>query len=294
MKMYSLLRDSILFPKNLLAYRNKRFWFIFGYLAILSALVSLAVVVRIVAYNGNSEITTAVTGCSVTDGALVCEGPAYDPDRAYAFFGYSAYFVNPGDLVSSPSPDRLVFQSTRLYFYINGVQTMSADLSPVLASHRSFDVLMGDFESLVRTLSIPYAMIANAILLLSFALLGTLFFTRLFPFVRYGVIYKLVLFAMTPVAIFLTFNNLISLDAILFWILLFLSYRSVFVLQQVLTRETLLHLAESGKGPFPGTVVETQVPSEESDSDSDSAEEEEGTESSHSEEDDGDDSDSEE
>ncbi len=292
--MYSLLRDSILFPKNLLAYRNKRFWFVAVYVLILSALVSLPIIVPVAAYNGNSEITTATTGCSVTGGSVVCEGTVYDPDRAYAFFGYSVYFLNPGDLLSDPAADRLVIQGTRMYLYVDGVQSVGTDLSPILSSVSSFDVLMADMETLVRYLAAPYTIFGNLIVLLSFALLGTLFFSRLFAFVRYGVIYKLVLFALTPVAIFLTFNNLIALDAILFWVLLFLSYRSVFVLQQVLTRETLLHLAETGKGPFAGTVAETQIPTEEPDSDSDPSEEEEEEEPEDSEGDEGDDSDSEE
>ena len=292
--MYSLFRDSILFPKNLLAYRNKRFWFVFFYLLILAALVSLPLIIRIAAYSGNSDISTAETGCSIAGGTLVCEGPAYDPDRAYAFFGYSVYFVNPGDLISEPAASRMVFQGSGMYLYLNGVQSMGVDLSSLLTSGSSFDELMTGLESLVRYLSAPYTIFANLILLLSFALLGTLFFSRLFAFVRYGVIYKLVLFAMTPVALFLTFNNLFSLDTILFWVLLFVSYRSVFVLQQVLTRETLLHLGETGKGPFAGTVVETQVPPGRRESDSASAEEDEEEGTPEADPDEGDDADSEE
>lgn len=293
--MYGLLRDSILFPQNLLAYRNKRFWFIFVYVLILSALVSMPIIIRVAGYSGNSDISTALTGCSVTEGSLVCEGTAYDPDRAYAFFGYSAYFVNPGDMISEPAANRLVFQGDRMYLYMDGVQTVRANVSSllVLTSATSFDGMMAGFESLVRYLSAPYAIFGTLILLLSFALLGTLFFSRLFAFVRFAVIYKLVLFAMTPVALFLLFNNLLALDPILFWVLLFISYRSVFVLQQVLTRETLIHLGETGKGPFPGPVVDTQVPGE-PEPEAESAEADEEDEAPDSDPDEGDDSDSEE
>lgn len=274
--MYNLFKDAILSPQNLLAYRNKRFWFVFAYVLILSLLVSLGPIVRIMAYSGNSVVTSATTGCTISGNSLICEGANYDPDRAYAFFGYSAYFLNSGDSPADPADQRLVFRGDRLQVFVNEIQTMDVGLSGLLSSGSDFDAFMADFSMIIRYGSAPAAILSSALLFLSTALLGTLLFLRLFPYVRYRVIFKLVLFALAPASLVFTFNNLLGLPAILFWILLFLALRSVSLLQMILARETMSHLGGTGANPWGGSVVETQVPHHDSGSDQDSGDSDSG------------------
>lgn len=260
--MYTVFKDSLIFPHNLLKYRNKGFFFTMAYVLILALLMSLGTIVQMLSFIGNSDLTTENVGCGFENGELVCDGTNYDPNREFALFGYAVYFLESGDLLNDPNASRIVFQGEAFTLYLDGTRVYGINLMIPADNSVSFDQYMKTVVDVIRYGSGVYALISNVLVLLGIALIATLSFLRLARFIRYKIIYKLVLFGLTGFAIVMTFYNLLHFHVILFYILMFISYRGVFLLQQVMTRETMLHLNEIAmkRAEPAGETVETQQP----------------------------------
>lgn len=251
--MYGLIRDSLFTPKNLLAYRNKSGFFTFIYIILLSVLISIGAIVYYVGFNGNSVITEESTGCSIVEGNLVCAGAAYDAGKEFALYGISVYFINSGDDFSYPDKNCIVFQSNNIYFYVKDLGSFSLHAKEALTISDTFDGYIRDFSNSICTLLILFAFVGNILVVLFVSLMGTIPFLRLMKFIEYKTLFKLVVFAMTPFSVLLTFYNLLNLPEFLVIVLMLFSYRSLFVLQRELTQLTFEHLAKNaGVNYYPG------------------------------------------
>jgi hypothetical protein len=255
--MHNLITDSLLFPQNLLKYRQKSGLFVFFFVLIMALFVSLDGIIFFIGYSGNSTVTTATTGCTFEGGALSCQGADYAPDHRFAYFGYSLYFLEEGDVLTDPESQRIVLQTSSLRIFANGTELYQWDLSMAMTD-TSFDDFFATLTTAVRWSGGVFLIISNILVILGIALMTSLSFLRIARFVRYKVIFKLVLFALTPFVLLLTLYNLLEFHLIIFFLLMAISYRSVFVLLQVLTRETYIHLNEmenaGGTGSTPETV----------------------------------------
>jgi len=256
--MYGLVRDSLFTPKNLLKYRNKSGFFTFIYIFLLTTLVSIGGLVYYFSYTGNSVISEETTGCSLISESMVCAGAAHDSDQIYAMYGLSVYFLNETETITDPTAERIVFKGNSIFFITKQFGTIRMDATQVIAVSTSFNDFLSAFASTVRFSLVVILFLSNMILVLFVSLLGTIPFFRLRRFIEYKKIFKLVVFAMTPFSVLLTFYNLLALPDILVVILMFFSYRSLFVLQRVLTEQTFLHLTQHADG---GGTTEPQNPS---------------------------------
>lgn len=256
--MYGLIRDSLFTPKNLLKYRNKSGFFTFIYIFLLTTLVSIGGMVYYFSYTGNSVITEETTGCSLVSESMVCAGAAHDPDQIYALYGFSVYFMNDTETITDPTEERIVFKGNTIIFTSKQIGTVQMDATQVIAVSASFSEFISAFASTIRFMQVMVLFLSNMILILFVSLLGTIPFFRLKKFIEYKKIFKLVVFAMTPFSVLLTFYNLLELPDILVVILMFFSYRSLFVLQRVLTEQTFLHLTQHIDGG--GTAEPQKLP----------------------------------
>jgi hypothetical protein len=241
--MYNLVKDALFVPKNLLKYRNKSGLFTFFYLLLLALLISIGGMIHFITYPGNSTITTATTGCSIENATLVCDGAIHDTDNQFALFGYAIYFLNPGETVTDPAAVRMIFQGSSLTIQADGQEDFRMDMGVIYAA-QDFDAFFGNLAGVVRASAIAMEILASIVLMVFVTLLGTISFLRLRRFVSYRKIFKLVVFAMTPFALLMTFNGLMEIDFVILTVLMIVSYRSVFILQREMTKETFLHLAE--------------------------------------------------
>jgi hypothetical protein len=242
--MYNVVKDALFAPQNLLKYRNKSGLFAFFYLLVLAVLISLGDAVFFIGYQGNSVITSESTGCVITDVGFECLGTSYDANRKYALFGFSTYFLNPADELVSPEMERMVFQGTSLQIYSEGTLLSTIDLTTQLSGTLRFDTFISVFTSAMRVSILIFVFLSNVLMVVIVTLVGTLLFWRIKRYIPYRKIFRLVLFALAPFALLLTFYNLIYFNDVVFLILMFFAYRSVVVLQRVMTAETYLHLHE--------------------------------------------------
>ncbi|MDD3126207.1 MAG: hypothetical protein WC479_03980 [Candidatus Izemoplasmatales bacterium] len=242
--MYNLIKDSLLTPKYLLKYRNKSGLFVFFYLLVMALFVSIGGIVQYVGYQANAVITTETTGCSFTSGTLSCDGSNYDPDAKYAMFGYSIYFLESGADLITADPNRIIFQGSMITIYLENSMLYHFSIANLGGTITDFDSFFVVMANTIRAFGIIATIIGNIITLILVSLLATIAFWRIKKFVSYKKIFKLVVFAITPFALLLTFYNLLNFDEIILMLLMFFSYRSVFVLNREMTKETFIHLNE--------------------------------------------------
>lgn len=242
--MYNLIKDSLLTPKYLLKYHNKSGLFVFFYLLVMALFVSIGGIVQYVGYQANAVITTETTGCSFTSGTLSCDGSNYDPDAKYAMFGYSIYFLESGADLITADPNRIIFQGSMITIYLENSMLYHFSIANLGGTITDFDSFFVVMANTIRAFGIIATIIGNIITLILVSLLATIAFWRIKKFVSYKKIFKLVVFAITPFALLLTFYNLLNFDEIILMLLMFFSYRSVFVLNREMTKETFIHLNE--------------------------------------------------
>ena len=243
--MYNIAKDSLFQPRNLLKYRNKSGFFTFLYLLVLSLFLSIGAIVYYAGYDANSTITSDTTGCALFEGDLVCDGAVHDSLTRWNLYDYSIYFLNPEDdlalIASSLTGEVMVFQDDELTFFLGGTAISSFALVPDDQSV-SFDGFIASLKTTMLVTILMVNFLGNLILLVFISLISTLPFLRLRKFIQYKKLYKLVVFSITPLAILLTFYYLIDLPQILFFLLMFLGYRTVFIVQRELTYQTIAHL----------------------------------------------------
>ncbi len=241
--MYNVFKDSIISPKNLLNYRNKKGFFTFMYLIILTILVSIGGFIYYLKMPNPQTLSSEIDFCEYTDTGLSCQGNEYDPTKSYEIYGFSTYFLDDQDSISSigtmPSQS-IVFSNKSLTFYQGNQALSSIDLSPMLATSDLSEIIVF-IGKIMLTVFLTLTFIGNLVMLLVVALISTIPFLRLKKFIPFRKIYKLVIFAITPFAVLMTFYNLINFSQWIFFILMLVAYRSVFQLQRELYYQTFLH-----------------------------------------------------
>lgn len=238
--MYNVMKDSLFEPKKILKYRNKSGGFVFLYIVLLILIMSVDAFVFYGGYDQNSIINESTTGCVIEESGLSCADD-HDPLTAYNIYGFSVYLFDDetevSDLQAAPGM-MLVMKGETLTFYLDGSEMY----------HIAVDTQMtlGGFFASVTTgmmiASIVVSVLSKAIILMFVILISTLPFLRLKRYIRYGKIFKLVVFASTPIAFLFTFYYLLNIPDLLFFILMFVAYRSIYVMQKELYYRTMMHL----------------------------------------------------
>ncbi len=243
--MYNIAKDSIFQPRALIKYRNKSGWFAFFYLLFLTLIMTIDSIVFYAGYPYNDVITSETTGCEIVDGNLACDPLLHDDTDKYQLYGYSIFFLDETTAVATINSlmdeSTIIVQNDSLDFYVNGEKFTSIG---ILADgdETDFDAFFATMKTAILIGSLFIGFFGNLLLLLFISLVSTIPFIRLRKYVKYGKMYKLVIFAITPIAFLMTFYYLLNLPEILFFILMFVGYRSVYLLQREMYFQTMLHI----------------------------------------------------
>lgn len=238
--MYAVMKDSLFEPKKILNHRKRSGGFVFLYIVVLVLIMSIDAFVFYGGYDQNSVIDESTTGCVIDASGLSC-GPSHDPLTEHNLYGFSVFLFDDettvSDLGTVPGM-MLVMKGESLTFYLDGGAMYSI---PVDTS-----VTLGAFFASVSTgmviASILVGVLSKAVILMFVILISTLPFLRLKRYIRYRKLFKLVVFATTPIAFLFTFYYLLNIPDLLFFLLMFLAYRSMYVMQKELYYRTMLHL----------------------------------------------------
>lgn len=211
--------------------------------------MSIGAIVFYAGYQNNDVITTEITGCVLNSGTVVCEDPSHEDSDKYTLYGYTLFFLNEDTDISEISAlmdaSTIIVQGDRLDFYMDGQRFTSMSIFTG-SDEIGFDDFFASMKVAILIGSLVVGFAGNLFLLLFISLVSTIPFIRLRKFIKFGKIYKLVIFAITPIAFLMTFYNLLDLHQMLFFVLMFIGYRSIYLLQRELYYQTMMHLQSHG------------------------------------------------
>ncbi|MFO7969251.1 MAG: hypothetical protein ACQERX_00105 [Bacillota bacterium] len=230
--MYNIIRESIVNPKGIIKYHSKSGWFVFLYIFIMALLLSLGSIVVLLAYN-NPTLNESNTGCVIEQGDFVCTNEG-EIETEIDIYGIPVYFLGEEQEISEIPTEELsagiAIKDNFAYYVMNNYRSVGFDIS----EYDTFSGLAKFLKTPILIGGIFFAFLQNVVVMLFIILISTLPFLRFRKEIRYRKIFKMITFASTPIAILLTIYNLLNFHIIIFFILMFLAYRSIFVLQKEL------------------------------------------------------------
>lgn len=154
--------------------------------------------------------------------------------------------------------------------YLNGEKQTELPIFSDSSASITFDAFFQAMETGLQIGLILIHILGNLALLLLIGLISTLPFIRIRKFIPYKTIFKLVIFALTPVALLMTLYNLLDFPEIMFFILLFIGYRSIYLMQRELQYQTMIHLEKQAMN-----IVDAEFKVTEDEEESESADDDE-------------------
>ncbi|MFP4478450.1 MAG: DUF1189 family protein [Candidatus Izemoplasmatales bacterium] len=230
--MYNIIRESIINPKGLIKYHSKKGWFVTLYILFLAVLLSISMIVFLLAYN-NPEVNNQTTKCQVVDNTFVCEEND-NLNNQFEVYGVPMFFLTENQDVQDVDVEELdvaiIVQGDQAYYRFGNSTMTALDVS----GYESVSDFYSGIKSTIAMSMMIFTILQNIAIILFIILVSTLPFLRFRKEIRYKKIFKMVTFAATPIVILLLINNMLNFGTLLFFILMFLGYRSIFSLQKEL------------------------------------------------------------
>jgi hypothetical protein len=254
--MYNIIRESILNPKGLIKFHSKKGWFVFLYILFLAVLLSISMFVFLLAYD-NPTVNDQTTSCQVVDNSFVC-AENDNLNTQFEVYGVPMFFLTDSQDVRDVNVEELdvaiIVQGDQA-FYRFGTSTMTAlDIS----GYESVADFYSGIKTTIAISMIVFTLFQNIAIILFIILVSTIPFLRFRKQIRYKKIFKMVTFASTPIAILLLINNMLNFGTLIFFILMFLGYRSIFSLQKELyVRSMVKKQRENQKGHFKDNSIDS-------------------------------------
>lgn len=240
--MFRILQDSLFNPRGLIKQVNRSGWFIFLCLLVMSIFMSIGTYVAYASYE-NSNFDYESSGCSLVDGSVVCDGENYTLNTIQDIYGIHIYFLNEDmtiDDITTMENECIVIQGDEATLYLNGTSFTSLSIFGSSIGFETLEEGMEAISSYVLWTSIGTNTVTNLILIIIISLIGSLMFLRYKQVIKYRKLYKLVVYGVFPIALLITFYNLLEFDSIIFFLLAIFAYRSLFVLNRELYKELLI------------------------------------------------------
>ena len=134
----------------------------------------------------------------------------------------------------------IAFDGEKIFIYSDSVISNSITLPQDNNAALSFNQVVSMIK-IGLFIGDTFRVLLNSIMsIIFFIFISSLTFLRYRKEIKYSLIFKLVAFAVTPVAIVFTLYSLITFDIIIFYVLLFLAYRSIFVLNKEIFKQVEL------------------------------------------------------
>ena len=249
--MFNIFADSLFNPKGLVKYVNKRGIFVFFYLLVMAIFLSAGSFINFFS-SSNSTITEETTGCRLVSQSIVCDGDNYDATNTFYMYGFRVYVLDEATQVSDITnfgETSIVIKDNYMKIFISNTEISSLDIFSDQYGVTNLSDGIKTIQSSILVASIGVSILSNLALLLVIALFSSITFLRYKKDIRYKKLFRLSVFAITPVALLLTFYNMLHFNDILFFILMFISYRSIFTLQRELFYQTAIRKMKKEEDP---------------------------------------------
>ncbi|MDY0023615.1 MAG: hypothetical protein RBR66_01670 [Candidatus Izemoplasmatales bacterium] len=244
--MFEVFSNSIVNPKNIINYHNKKGGFVFLYILIMVLLMSIS---TFVFYIQPSTINPLSTGCVIESNTLVCTGDNYDLNNEFKLYDFNVYFLAETTELSEIDEIgemAIILQGSRLSIQVYGETINEIEILGVYDITSLEEIIMILKISII-TVGIIGDILVNSLIIMFVILISTIPFIRFKKFISYKKIFKMLTFAAAPMAFLFSIYNLINFDTFIFFILMLFAYRSVFALQKEVHIRILSRTAENYK-----------------------------------------------
>lgn len=255
--MFNIFADSLFNPKGLVKYVNKKGIFVFFYLLIMAIFMSAGAFVTFFA-SPNSTITDETTGCRVENQSVVCDGDNYSVDNTFYLYGFEVYLLDDSTEIAditNLTEASIIIKEDTMKILVGNQEISSLNMFSGNYGVTNLSEGIKTIQTSILITSVTVSILSNLALILVIVLFSSITFLRYKKFIQYRKLFKLVVYAITPVVVLLTLYNLLHFSDIIFFILMFISYRSIFTLQRELYYQTAIRKFQEDQPD--GVVVES-------------------------------------
>ncbi len=250
--MFEIFTNSILYPKNIIQYHNKKGGFVFLYILILIILMSIATFVFYISVKPE-VVSSEVSGCQVVESVLVCDGTNYDLNQNYEIYDFNLYLLDETSEITDITDLEtfsMVLKGSNLTVIVGDRQIREISFLTTYGINTIEDAASVLTTSIIIA-GVVLGILSNLVIIMFIILISTIPFLRFKKMISYKKIFKMVVFASTPMAFLLTIYNLLNFNDLIFFVLMFFAYRSIFALQRELYVRTIIKAEYQNQGQEP-------------------------------------------
>lgn len=231
--MYNTLRFGLFEPKKIMQFKDKSPFYALVFLAILTLFMSIGSFTFYLGYHVPSTLNAESCACVLTDGEIT----ALDGHLAtteFVMYNIPVYVLTQGEDISvlPALEDAFVFSGHRLLVYSSSKVILNVNLSDTLSGSPDLDTVFETVRVYTMWTIIAFNVLINFGLIVLVTLFSTLQLLQYRRMLTYRQNFVMTSIALSPVAIVMTFYNLLSIPSIVFFIALLISYRSMMVLRR--------------------------------------------------------------
>ncbi len=264
--MFNRVRDSLVYPKEILKYRKDKALFVVFYIVFFAILLSTRTIIDVAKYDGLSNsykalveenMTVVTKDCEIQNAKLVCDG-----DYLIKLYEEPVFVVyldshNTIDFDRYQSDKyTLIIHDDTVYFYFFGMNTMTFPINELPTELQNIDFndqvnnaslfynnLFSGLDSLILSYKDIWGamMIAIEILIsiafyMIFILISSWFLKMRYKVIPFKETFALTTYSSTSLFIILTFYSMLDLDVIIVIILLVISFRQSGIMNKEIER----------------------------------------------------------
>ena len=261
--MFKRVRDSLVYPAEIIKFRKDRLIFVLLYLLFFAALLSTRTVIDVVKFEGISEVTKEAVkeeinivdnDCEIVAAELTCDGEHLI--NVYKDTMYSVYLDSNASIDYNKYPNNeysIIIHEDVVYLYVFGINTMEIPLEelPVPLQNIDFsqqtsdptifynnlflgiDKLIVSYKDIWGAALILVEFFISVIFFMIFILFSSFFMKKRYKIIPYKETFIMTVYSSTSLYIILTFYSMLNLNIFIVIVLLFVSFRQ----NNILNRE---------------------------------------------------------
>jgi len=264
--MFKRVRDSLVYPAEILRYRKDHILLVLFYLIFFAALLSTRTVIDVIKFDGISEVTKESVkeeiniidnDCEIISAKLICDGEHLI--STYSDTMYTVYLDSNAVINYSEYPDNeysVIIHDEGVYLYVFGINTMSIPLTELPTSLQNIDFndqtsdptafynnlfigideLIVSYKNVWGVALIGVEMFISLLFYLVFILFSSFFMKRRYKIIPFRETFTMTVYSSTSLYIILMFYSMLNLNIIVVIVLLFVSFRQNGILNREIDR----------------------------------------------------------
>ena len=264
--MFKRVRDSLVYPAQILNYRKDHILFVLLYLIFFAILLSTRSAIDVIKYDGlantykahiEEEMTIVNQDCEILDAELICGGQYLI--KLYEEPMFTVYLDSNETLDFTEYPnDRytLIIHDDQIYFYVFGINSLTFPLTELPESLQNIDFdeqvnnptvfyedlfdgiddLLLSYKNYWGPMMIIVEIVISTIFYLVFVLVSAWFLKMRYKVIPFRETFTLTTYSSTSLYIILTFYSMLELSLFIVIILLVLSFRQNGIMSKEIDR----------------------------------------------------------